>query len=76
MNYLKRPDVDALEKLNNELLKANNRFAQFVLTNSVSNYLRYNQCDYRVRSRLCQTFKLSEKKAYLLSQKTLSIEGK
>lgn len=76
MNYLKRPDVGALEKLNNELLKANNRFAQFVLTNSVSNYLRYNQCDYRVRSRLCQTFKLSEKKAYLLSQKTLSIEGK
>lgn len=76
MNHLKRPDVDALEKLNNELLKSNNRFAQFVLTNSVSNYLRYNQCDYKVRSRLCQTFKLSEKKSYLLSQKTLSIEGK
>ena len=45
LNHLKAPNIEELEQLNSDLLRTNNKFARFVLTNSVSNYLRYNQCD-------------------------------
>lgn len=48
LNHLKAPNIEELEQLNSDLLRTNNKFARFVLTNSVSNYLRYNQCDYRM----------------------------
>lgn len=76
LNYLKTPDYEELEKLNNELVKANNKFAQFVLSRIAAHYLRYNICDFKLRNRMCALFEFSEKKAFIMNQRTLSLEGK
>lgn len=75
LNYLKTPDYEELEKLNSNLAKANNKFAQFVLSRIAAHYLRYNKCDPRLRDRMCALFKFSEKKVFLENQQMLRIEG-
>lgn len=75
LNYLKKPAYEELERFNNDLEKANNKFAQFVLSRIAANYLRYNICDYKLRSKMCALFKFSEKKVFVRNQKILSIEG-
>lgn len=75
LNYLKSPVYEELERLNNDLEKANNKFAQFVLSRIVAHYLRYNKCDHRLRNRMCALFKFSEKKVFVGNQKMLRIEG-
>lgn len=75
LNYLKMPAFDEIERLNNDLEKANNKFAQFVLSRIAAHYLRYNICDFRLRSKMCALFKFSEKREFMRNQKVLSIEG-
>ena len=75
LNYLKMPVYEELERFNNELERTNNKFAQFVLSRIAAHYLRYNICDYKLRSKMCALFEFSEKKVFMKNQKILSIEG-
>ena len=74
LNYLKSPDYEELERLNNDLSRANDKFAQFVLSKIAAHYLRYNICDYKLRNKMCTLFKFSDKKAFVMSQRMLSTE--
>lgn len=76
LNYLKTPDYEELERLNNDLLKANNKFAQFVLSRIAAHYLRYNICNYKLRNKMCALFEFSEKKVFVRSQRMLSLENR
>lgn len=76
LNYLKAPDFEELEQFYNDLERTNNNFAQYVLSRIVAHYLRYNICDYKLRNKMCALFKFSDKKMFVRSQKTLSLEGK
>lgn len=75
LNYLKAPDYEELERFNTDLERANNKFAQFVLSRIAAHYLRYNICDYKLRNKMCALFKFSEKKVFVRNQRMLSLEG-
>lgn len=68
LNCLDAPDYNEVQRLSNELEKDKNQFAQCILSSIVSNYLKYNKCDHRLRSRFCQLFGFCEKKAFVNNQ--------
>ena len=43
----------------------NNPLAYYIYRSSVAHYLRYNECDYKIRSMLCNEFDLLEKNIFL-----------
>lgn len=71
LNCLNIPDYNEIYRLKDELEKDKNQFALCILSSIIANYLKYNKCDYRLRSKLCSLFNFSEKKAYLSSRVAL-----
>ena len=76
LNFLKTPNYEELERLQSDLEKSNDQFAQFVLSKIAAHYLRYNICDFKLRNKMCALFKFSEKKVFVRNQKQLRIEGR
>ena len=68
LNCLDAPDYNELQRLKSELEKDKNQFAQCILSSIVANYLKYNKCDHRLRSKLCQLFGFSERKTFVNNQ--------
>lgn len=71
LNYLDKPEYDEIFRLKKDLETEKNQFALCILSAIVAYYLKYNKCDHKLRSKLCQLFGYSEKKSFLSSQKAL-----
>lgn len=62
-NVLKKPDVDEVSTLYNQLCRnTNTRFASVILKSIIAQYLQHNECGYKMRNQLCSIFDLSSEK--------------
>ena len=75
LNYLKMPNYNEIASLKKILEELKEEFALCVLSSIVAHYLKYNTCDYRLRSRLCSLFGFPEKYSYLKSKRNLLEQG-
>lgn len=75
LNFLKMPNYNEIASLKKILEELNEEFALCVLSSIVAQYLKYNTCDYRLRSRLCSLFGFPEKDTYLKSKRNLLEQG-
>lgn len=71
INCLHKIYYKEIEQLYDELI-ASCPFASSILKSSVANYLKYNECEYKLRDKLCTKFSLNKKTTYLESQKRLA----
>lgn len=68
MNCLNSFSLSELKSLNTELSKTND-FARYILRSTVANYLKFNDCEYRLREKLCDEFELDKKCTFISSEK-------
>ena len=68
MNCLNKFSLNDLKKLDSELSK-NDEFARSILKSIVANYLKFNDCNYRMREKLCDQFELDKKNTFISSTK-------
>lgn len=68
LNQFSFQEVDGLKK---ELERNNERFASGILGSIISQYLKFNRCDYKLRSKLCNLFGFSEHKVMIDNTKQL-----
>ena len=71
INCLHQLHYKEVEQLFNELVDSC-PFASCILRSSIANYLKYNECDHKLRDKLCSKFLLDKKNTYLESQKRIA----
>lgn len=72
-NCLKEPNLSEIFSLYERLNNDNNIFGICVLKSIVANYLTYNECDFRLRNRLCSKFELNSKSMIVSQRKALAL---
>lgn len=74
LNVLNKPNFSEIIHLADEFDCNNStQFAGCILRSIVSDYLRHNKCGPRIRTQLCDRFKLSDKRALLESTKNRNL---
>ncbi len=72
VNCLNQFTYQEIEDFKKELGQKNERFASGILSSIVSQYLKYNKCDYKLRSKFCNLFGFHERSVMLDNKKQLS----
>ena len=72
VNCLKLINYQEIEKLKKDFEQNNEKFAIGILTSIITHFLKYNKCDYRLRSKLCSLFEIPEQKTMIESRKQLN----
>lgn len=72
-NCLKEPNLKEIFSLYERLNNDNNIFGICVLKSIVATYLTYNECDFKLRDKLCSKFELNPKSMIVSQRKVLAL---